>query len=262
MKSRVSRKGPSENKKSAAVKRAALKASPEKESTPDKTVVEKTPGPAKPPSANPPSTKPPSTKPLIDVTLKSKALETLSTDVKSVGGSEAAPDAPEWLTLIPSGVMVMPGTARPVFLLKHESSGETLPVWMHPLDASVALQELGQGGLGSPHAVTRQILTRLGITHGRCYFVDRVGHHQYVLLHLTTEAGLELPGGPMRIRADEVISFCLAMKVHFFSTKEFIAQCRVLNQELEKLQEGLLTGTAGEAFPDLEIDSKKTGYMM
>jgi hypothetical protein len=158
--------------------------------------------------------------------------------------------------------MVMPGSARPVFLLKHEASGETLPVWMHPLDASVALQELGQGELGSPHAVTRQLLSRLGITHGRCYFVDRVGHHQYAVLHLTTEAGLELPGGAIRVRADEVISFCLALKVHFFSTKEFIAQCRVLNQELEKLQEGLLTGTAGEVFPELEIDSKKTGYMM
>lgn len=170
--------------------------------------------------------------------------------------------SPDWIPLVPSGVMVMPGSARPVFLLKHEASGETLPVWMHPLDASVALQELGQGELGSPHAVTRQLLGRLGITHGRCYFVDRVGHHQYAVLHLTTEAGLELPGGSIRVRADEVISFCLAHKVHFFSTKEFIAQCRVLNQELEKLQEGLLTGTAGEAFPELEIDSKKTGYMM
>ncbi|MBN8541662.1 MAG: hypothetical protein J0L82_14820 [Deltaproteobacteria bacterium] len=191
---------------------------------------------------------------------------TVATGVGAVSASltEAGLDAPtaEWMPLIPSGVMVMPGSARPVFLLKHEASGDTLPVWMHPLDASVALQELGQGELGSPHAVTRQILGRLGITHGRCYFVDRVGHHQYALLHLTTAAGLELPGGAIRVRADEVISFCLALKVLFFSTKEFIAQCRVLNQELEKLQEGLLTGTAGEAFPDLEIDSKKTGYMM
>lgn len=191
---------------------------------------------------------------------------TVATGVGAVSASftEAGSEAPtaEWMPLIPSGVMVMPGSARPVFLLKHEASGDTLPVWMHPLDASVALQELGQGELGSPHAVTRQILGRLGITHGRCYFVDRVGHHQYALLHLTTAAGLELPGGAIRVRADEVISFCLALKVHFFSTKEFIAQCRVLNQELEKLQEGLLTGTAGEAFPDLEIDSKKTGYMM
>lgn len=172
------------------------------------------------------------------------------------------PHGPEWLQLVPSGVMILPGDARPVFLLKHEASGETLPVWMGPLDASVALQELGQGGQGSPHAVTKQILTQLGVTVGRCYFVERIGHHQYVHLHLATATGIELPGSPFRVRADEAISFSLAMKVHFFSTKEFIAQCRVLNQELEKLQEGLLTGIAGEAFPELEIGSKKPGYMM
>lgn len=172
------------------------------------------------------------------------------------------PHGPEWLPLVPSGVMILPGDARPVFLLKHEASGETLPVWMGPLDASVALQELGQGGQGSPHAVTKQILTQLGVTVGRCYFVERIGHHQYVHLHLATATGIELPGSPFRVRADEAISFSLAMKVHFFSTKEFIAQCRVLNQELEKLQEGLLTGIAGEAFPELEIGSKKPGYMM
>lgn len=172
------------------------------------------------------------------------------------------PNGPEWLPLVPSGVMILPGDARPVFLLKHEASGETLPVWMGPLDASVALQELGQGGQGSPHALTKQILTQLGITVGRCYFVERIGHHQFVHIHLATATGIELPGSPFRVRADEAISFSLAMKVHFFSTKEFIAQCRVLNQELEKLQEGLLTGIAGEAFPELEIGSKKPGYMM
>lgn len=236
MKSRVSRKGSSESRKAMAVKRAALKA----DDSASPAVSSKSARESKPQMSAP-------------VTKNNQ-------DVTSVAPADVT--SPEWLPLVPSGVMVMPGTARPVFLLKHEASGDTLPVWMHPLDASVALQELGQGGLGSPHAVTRTILSRLGIVNGRCYFVDRIGHHQYALLHLTTESGLELPGGPMRIRADEIISFCLAMKVHFFSTKEFIAQCRVLNQELEKLQEGLLTGTAGEAFPELEIGSKKTGYMM
>lgn len=192
-----------------------------------------------------------------EVKISSNAEET-SVGVADVVSSHG----PEWLTMVPSGVMILPGDARPVFLLKHEASGETLPVWMGPLDASVALQELGQGGQGSPHAVTKQILAQLGVTVGRCYFVERIGHHQFVHLHLATATGIELPGSPFRVRADEAISFSLAMKVHFFSTKEFIAQCRVLNQELEKLQEGLLTGIAGEAFPELEIGSKKTGYMM
>jgi hypothetical protein len=176
---------------------------------------------------------------------------------------ESSADASEnWLPLVPSGVMVLPGNARPVLLLKHESSGETLPVWMGSLDASVALQELGQGGQGSPHTITKMILANFGITKGRCFFVERIGHHQFVNLHLETESGTELPGSPYRVRADEAMSLSLAIKVLFFSTKEFIAQCRVLNQELEKLQESLLTGTVGEVFPDLEIDFKKTGYLM
>jgi hypothetical protein len=167
-----------------------------------------------------------------------------------------------YLLLVPSGIVILPGTARPVFLLKHTASGETLPVWMHPLDATVGLSELDQGAEGSPHTVARQMLERLGASKVDCYFTERVGHHQYVQIHLLGDGELVLPGGPIRVRADEVMSFCIATKARFFSTKKFIAQCRVLNEELEKLQEGLLAGTATQAFPELEIDSKKSGYVM
>lgn len=173
--------------------------------------------------------------------------------------SEATVSDP-YVSLLASGIILMPGSARPVFLLKHEDSGDTLPVWMHPLDASVGIHELGQGAIGSPHSVTKILLERLGVTEVNCYFVERIGHHQYVRLEFGTS-----PDGPtetIRVRADEVMSFCLANKAKFFSTKAFIAQCRVLNEELEKLQEGLLAGTAHQAFPELEIDSKKSGYMM
>lgn len=175
--------------------------------------------------------------------------------------AKGAVDDP-YLPLIASGIVLLPGTARPVFLLKHESSGETLPVWMHPIDASVGLNELGQGAVGSPHTVAKQILERLGVGEIECYFTERVGHHQYVQIELLRNGQSVLPGGPIRVRADEVMSFCIANKARFFSTKNFIAQCRVLNEELEKLQEGLLTGAAAQAFPELEIGSKKSGYMM
>lgn len=167
-----------------------------------------------------------------------------------------------YLPLVASGVMLMPGTARPIFLLKHEASGDTLPVWMHPLDASVGLHELGQGAVGSPHTVVRTILEQLGVGQVKCYFTERVGHHQYVRIELSREGVVGLAIEPLRVRADEVMSFCIAMKAHFFSTKNFIAQCRVLNEELEKLQEGLLSGAVNQSFPELEIDSKKSGYMM
>lgn len=137
---------------------------------------------------------------------------------------------------------------------------------MHPLDASVGLHELGQGPVGSPHTVARVLLERLGVRQVDCYFTERIGHHQYVrieFLHEIPGAGPGLlKGEPIRVRADEVMSFCIAHKARFFSTKNFIAQCRVLNEELEKLQDGLLTGAANQAFPELEIGSKKPGYMM
>lgn len=164
-----------------------------------------------------------------------------------------------WIQLVPSGIMVLPGSARPVFLLKHEETGETLPVWMHPLDASVGLHELSQGAEGSPHAVARQLLEKMGVEKVDCYIQERVGHHQYAKVMLSGTAPADTV---LRVRADEVISFCLANKARFFSTKSFILQCRVLNDELEKLQEGLLTGTANQAFPELEIDSKKPVYVM
>lgn len=171
-----------------------------------------------------------------------------------------------YLLLVASGIVLVPGNARPVFLLKHEATGDTLPVWMHPMDASVGLHELGQGALGSPHTVARILLERLGVRQVDCYFVERIGHHQYVrieFLHEIPGAGPGLlKGEPIRVRADEVMSFCIAHKARFFSTKNFILQCRVLNEELEKLQDGLLAGTATQAFPELEIGSKKSGYMM
>ena len=167
-----------------------------------------------------------------------------------------------YLPLVASGIMLMPGNARPIFLLKHEASGDTLPVWMHPLDASVGLHELGQGASGSPHTVVRGLLEQLGAGQVDCYFTERVGHHQYVRIEMLRDGASVLPVEPLRVRADEVMSFCIAMKARFFSTKNFIAQCRVLNEELEKLQEGLLSGTINQSFPELEIDSKKSGYMM
>ncbi len=172
----------------------------------------------------------------------------------------AASKSDPYLPLVPSGIVLLPGMARPVFLLKHEATGDTLPVWMHPLDASVGLHELGQGTEGSPHTVARHMLDFMAVNQVDCYFTERIGHHQYVQIHLSNTG---VPwGGPIRVRADEVMSFCIATKARFFSTKNFIAQCRVLNEELDKLQEGLLAGTAKQAFPELEIDSKKSGYVM
>jgi hypothetical protein len=120
---------------------------------------------------------------------------------------------------------------------------------------------LSLGASGSPHVVVRAILVRCDAQSLSCYFIEKIGHHQYVNLEFKKNDDV-LFGGPIRVRADEVMSFCIANKARFYSTKSFIAQCRVINDEMVKLQEGLLAGTLGEAFPELEIDSKKTGYVM
>lgn len=193
-------------------------------------------------------------KPAVQQATESKKLARAAISEAGVGQSPA-PDA--WIELMPSGIAVLPGVARPVFLLKHEGTGETLPVWIHPLDASVGLHELSHGAEGSPHRVVGLLLKRLSVAGIECYFSERIGHHQYATLKFKGSNPFEA-----RVRADEVMSFCLASKVRFFSTLEFIAQCRVLNSEIEQLQEGILTGAVKEAFPELEIGSKKTGYMM
>lgn len=177
--------------------------------------------------------------------------------IASVSSVDSGPARDEWIELAPSGIAVLPGVARPVFLLKHGGTGETLPVWIHPLDASVGLHELSHGAEGSPHRVAGLLLKHLGVETIECYFSERIGHHQYATLKFAGSNRFEA-----RVRADEVMSFCLASKTRFFSTLEFIAQCRVLNTEIEQLQEGILTGAIKEAFPELEIGSKKTGYVM
>lgn len=181
----------------------------------------------------------------------------LSTAVPSVPSVEVEMGHEEWIELAPSGIAVLPGTARPVFLLKHTGSGETLPVWSHPLDASVGLHELSHGVEGSPHRVAGLLLKQLGVGTIECYFNERIGLHQYAALKFGGSNRFEV-----RVRADEVMSFCISSKARFFSTLEFIARCRVLNSEIEQLQEGILTGVIEEAFPELEIGSKKAGYVM
>ncbi len=177
--------------------------------------------------------------------------------LEEMASVDSGPTRDEWIELMPSGIAVLPGVARPVFLLKHDGTGETLPVWIHPLDASVGLHELSHGAEGSPHRVAGLLLRQFGIATIECYFSERIGHHQYATLKFGGSNHFEA-----RVRADEVMSFCLASKARFFSTLDFIAQCRVLNSEIEQLQEGILTGAIKEAFPELEIGSKKTGYVM
>jgi hypothetical protein len=179
------------------------------------------------------------------------------------------------MELFPTGVVLAPGSIRPVLLLKTTDQTEVLPVWMGGLDAGVSLNQLSQGGEGSPHVGLIALCERLGVSEVRCFIAERVGHHQYCKIEFSCTSPLVstwLREG-LRLRVDEAMSFCLALRARFFSMKDFMRDCRVLNQEIETLQEGMSRGEIVQAFPELDSDDeendddsemlgKKTRYMM
>jgi hypothetical protein len=174
--------------------------------------------------------------------------------------SEAKTDSdPAWVELFPAGISFGTGVGRPVLILKDQNNIDVLPVWMHPIDAAVGLSELSTGSGTTPHAVTRKVFEAIGLKVESCTFVELIGHHQFVLLRFKGSKKLTA----LRVRADEAMSFCLQGKVRFFSTKEFMARCRDMDQDLSVLEETMGRGghTSGQ-FVDPETDSKKHPYVM
>ena len=179
------------------------------------------------------------------------------------------PRPQEWIELFPHGISVGSDIGRPVLVLKDKNGIEVLPVWMHPLDAGVALAELSNGSGISPHAVTRRVLESLNVRLESCSFVDLVGHHQFVQLALEPlKADLQAPGTAkpakkmLRVRADEAMSFCLQARARFFSTRAYMLRCRALDTDLSHLEQNLTSGQAPGLQTEMEISSKKHPYVM
>ena len=107
-------------------------------------------------------------------------------------------------------------------------------MWLHPLDAGLALSDLSQQP-SSPHKITRKLLEALKLQIERCEFVDIVGHHQYVKIQFRGPLQVEA----IRVRADEAMSFCLAMNARFYSTKTYMLRCREIDEELTRVEHGL-----------------------
>jgi hypothetical protein len=169
----------------------------------------------------------------------------------------------EWVELFPHGISVGSDIGRPVLVLKDKNGIEVLPVWMHPLDAGVALAELSNSSGVSPHAVTRRVLESLNVRLNSCTFVDLVGHHQFVQLGLEP-LKKEIGSTPktLRVRADEAMSFCLQARARFFSTRAYMLRCRSLDTDLSHLEQNLTSGQAPGLQSEMEISSKKHPYVM
>ncbi len=74
--------------------------------------------------------------------------------------------------------------SRPVMLFREKNGEATLPVWLSPLDAGIALtqHQQTQTFMLSPHDVTLNLLSKLGVKLDVCHFREVKGHHQYVEL--------------------------------------------------------------------------------
>lgn len=193
------------------------------------------------------------------------------------------------LEIFPYGFTIANGPARPVLIFKDKTGEHVLPVWAHPLDATMALHEQSGGAAMEAHAVARALMSRLGLRAERCDIDELVGNRQYARIRFAGDRGEETEAPRLfgragresvRVRADHAMSFCLASRTRFFSTPEFMAKCRTLNGSedpaLERLEAALsptvsiaFSAAAGEGLEaDPEIDgsgengTKNSPYMM
>lgn len=162
------------------------------------------------------------------------------------------------IELFPHGISVTSNVSRPVFILKDRQSVEVLPVWIHPLDAGIALSELSQGAAASPHLVAMRLLELFDLRLESCVFTEIVGHHQFAEITFRNEAMEKR----VRVRADEAMSFCLKAQAKFFSTKAFMARCRAIDADISKLEFNIQQGHLPELQEELENSSKKHPYVM
>lgn len=119
--------------------------------------------------------------------------------------------------------------ARPVMIFKEKGGEGTLPVWLSPLDAGIALtQHQPHTFMLSPHQVTLNVLKELGVKLIACHFREIRGNQQYVELFFAGSKRVK----SMKVRADHAISFCLQADAKFYCTRNYMAECRQVNAEV------------------------------
>lgn len=155
------------------------------------------------------------------------------------------------IELFPYGVTLGADHQRPILILKDESCNITVPVWLSPVEAGIAItQNNGKATASSPHALSFKVLEDLGITPVKCVLTEVKGHHQFVEVFFKGSRKLK----SLCVRADQAVSFCLHAKVQFFCKIAFVESCREL--ELEQL--GLESQLAGRP----SVIKNKHPYLM
>lgn len=135
------------------------------------------------------------------------------------------PETPMDQTLIELqsyGIVVGTPGQRPLLLLKGKGEGEVLPVWLSPLEATLAVSGSQPVPQGNSLVTLMKMIESLGAKIVASEFVELAHGFQYV------DLVLENAQGPTRIRAraDEAMALCLSAKARFFATREFMERCR------------------------------------
>lgn len=183
--------------------------------------------------------------------LKPKTKKRIPRKPMSVKAKQASYDKSQWLELTPFGITVHSPNARPILLLKSEDGTETLPVWLSPVSAGMALADLSKEEVaGDPLAVTRKVMNAFGAELVRCDINELIGHHQYAELHFKGNPFLTR----LRVRAEDAAAFTLGLGAPFFSTREHMMQCRQIDAQLGDFEKAISV--------DPELGSKKHPFMM
>jgi bifunctional DNase/RNase len=146
----------------------------------------------------------------------------------------------EWIEMFPFGVAMGANQLRPVMIFKDKDERRVLPVWLSHMDAGIAVAQstpthnVTSNASGSPHELSWQVLTELGIALEKCLFKKVTGHHQFVELQFSAKGQRKLPAKLLQFeaRADDAISFCLRSGCQFFATVDYIEKSRVLEGEI------------------------------
>lgn len=164
------------------------------------------------------------------------------------------------IEVFPYGFSMANGAARPVMIFKDKTAQHALPVWVHPLDATMALHDHAQTPI-DPHGVSKALLEKLGYEARTCDFNELAVHRQYVTVGFTCRFDTV----NVRVRADHAMSFCLAVRTRFFSTREFMARCRALDGTFEEMNEytdGAMVPPGSADDQGHENGTKTPSYMM
>lgn len=140
------------------------------------------------------------------------------------------------IRLHPYGLTLNQDPTRPMLLLRDDKAQHTLPVFLTPIEAGVAIQQSNQQIVPTtPHRVTEVLLESLQIKIDKCVFVAIKDHHQYMRLFFDGHP----TQGSIKVKAEEAMSLCLHLEVPIFATKKFMNKSRVMSAEIEGLSQGI-----------------------